>query len=71
MDSGLGELEDDENIVIEKFILDKQKRVLIDDRFLILGWCIFEFLNENIRCYFLKFNLQSSCDFFMSVLCVL
>lgn len=23
MDSGLGELEDDENIVIEKFILDK------------------------------------------------
>lgn len=32
MDSGLGELEDDENIVTEKSTLDKQKKALIDDR---------------------------------------
>lgn len=32
MDSGLGELEDDENIVTEKSTLDKEKKALIDER---------------------------------------
>lgn len=38
MDSGLGELEDDENIVTEKSTLDKQKKALIDDRPPTPGW---------------------------------
>ena len=56
MDSGLGELEEDENIVTEKSTLDKQKKALIDDRPPTPGWCTFEFSNENTRCYFSKFN---------------
>ncbi|KAJ7386979.1 hypothetical protein OS493_003941 [Desmophyllum pertusum] len=32
MDSGLGELEDDDNIVTERSNLDKQKIVLLEDR---------------------------------------
>ena len=59
MDSGLGELEDGENIVTETSTLDKQKKVLLDDRPPTPGLFIFKrnsFLKSKQRVYLFKIS---------------
>lgn len=62
MDSGLGELEDDDNIVTERSNLDKQKIVLLEDRPPTPGTVYISFYEENTEFIFKISFLWRPCE---------